>query len=267
MRDDDRRPALRELPKALEDGVLGLGVERRRRLVEDEDVRLLAHEGAREGDLLPLAAGELRPVLEPAPERRVEPAGERRHEVARAAALDRALDPRSSPRCSTLPKPTFSRTLSWYWLKSWKTTPKRARRASVPVAKVAAVEEDATLGRLVEARQELDERRLARAVLADEREALALRDREVDVPERPRLLARVAKADVLEDDAACGPAAGAGAARGRSGGAELGAIAGTRRGSTCRGCARRWRRSPRAPIGTPAAPAGTRRRTASCCRA
>ena len=94
VRDDDRRAALGELAEALEDGVLGLGVERGGRLVEHEDVGLLAHEGARQRDLLPLPAGELGAVLEPAPERRVEAARERRHELGRAPARRRALDPR-----------------------------------------------------------------------------------------------------------------------------------------------------------------------------
>src|SRR5687768_12862638 len=47
VRDDDRRPSGCELLEALEDRVLRLGVERRRRLVEDEDLGFLAHEAAR----------------------------------------------------------------------------------------------------------------------------------------------------------------------------------------------------------------------------
>src|SRR5262249_51235954 len=42
--DEDARPPLRELTKALEDRVLGLGVEGGGGLIEDEDVRALAHE-------------------------------------------------------------------------------------------------------------------------------------------------------------------------------------------------------------------------------
>ena len=48
-----------------------------------------------------------------------------------------------------------------------------AHRRQVVVAQVDAVEQDAPLGRIVEPRQQLGERRLARAVLADERDALA----------------------------------------------------------------------------------------------
>ncbi len=128
VRDEDRGPPLRKLTEALEDRVLRLGVERGGGLVEHQDVGLLAHERAGEGDLLPLAAGQLGAVLEPAPERGVEPLGERRHDLARAAALHGPLDPRLVVPCDRrCPSPTFSRTLSWYWLKSWKMTPKRLR--------------------------------------------------------------------------------------------------------------------------------------------
>src|SRR5687768_2146465 len=44
MRDDDAGAATGEGTEAFEDGVLGLGVERGGRLVEHEDVGLLAHE-------------------------------------------------------------------------------------------------------------------------------------------------------------------------------------------------------------------------------
>src|SRR6202035_3334569 len=45
---------------ALEEGVLGLGVEGRRGLVEDEEERAVAHEAARERQLLPLSEAQLR---------------------------------------------------------------------------------------------------------------------------------------------------------------------------------------------------------------
>ena len=53
--------------KAHEDLVLGARVERRRRLVEDEHLRV-AHVGAGERDLLPLAAREIDAALEAAAE-------------------------------------------------------------------------------------------------------------------------------------------------------------------------------------------------------
>ena len=48
----------------------------------------------------------------------------------------------------------------------------------VVLAQVVPVEQDASLVRVVQPRQQLDERRLARAVLADQREHLARVQRE-----------------------------------------------------------------------------------------
>src|SRR5437870_10277210 len=77
----------------------------------------------------------------------------------------------------------------------------REEIVAIPIAEVAAVEEDAAFGRLVETRDELHERRLARAVLPDEREALTARQEERDVAEHPLLRARILEAHVLEADA------------------------------------------------------------------
>ena len=49
--------------EALEHLELGARIERRRRLVEDQHLRL-AHVGARDRDLLPFAAGQVDAVLE-----------------------------------------------------------------------------------------------------------------------------------------------------------------------------------------------------------
>ena len=49
----------------------------------------------------------------------------------------------------------------------------RAKREEVVLAQIVAVEQDAALVRIVEAREQLHERRLAGAVLADQRKHLA----------------------------------------------------------------------------------------------
>src|SRR5204863_9363915 len=72
----------------------------------------------------------------------------------------------------------------------------------VVVSEVDVVQQDPSLGRVVEAREELRDRRLPRAVLADERDALSRRDREAHVPDRPPVAARILKADVFEQEAA-----------------------------------------------------------------
>ena len=60
-----------------------------------------------------------------------------------------------------------------------------AQRRRRPSRAGRAVEQDAPLGRLVEAGQQLDERGLAGAVLPDQRQALPARDEQVDVAQRP----------------------------------------------------------------------------------
>ena len=79
---------------ALEQGVLGLGVERRRRLVEHEHERFLAHEPAGEGDLLPLPEADLDAVLPGRSELGVEPRREAGDDVVGAGSIDRSLDGR-----------------------------------------------------------------------------------------------------------------------------------------------------------------------------
>ena len=71
----------------------------------------------------------------------------------------------------------------------------------VVVAQVAAVEQDAAFVGIVEPREQLDERGLAGAVLADQRQHLAGLQREVEVAHRPALGAGIAEADVLEHEA------------------------------------------------------------------
>ena len=62
MRDDDGRAALHHLGEGLLHPRLGLIVERRRGFVEHQD-RRIAHDGARDGQPLALAAGERDAVL------------------------------------------------------------------------------------------------------------------------------------------------------------------------------------------------------------
>ena len=62
MGDDERRPALRQLVKRVENHVLGPRVDGGGRLVEDQDGRVL-QEGARHADPLPFSEGYLRAAL------------------------------------------------------------------------------------------------------------------------------------------------------------------------------------------------------------
>ena len=208
------RPA-RQRAEALEDGVLGLGVERGGGLVEHQDVGLLAHEGARERDLLPLAARELDAVVRPLaelgaePRRRARPPPRRRRR-----APPRAIDARLLGQVRHAADADVLAHVELVLVEVLEDDADARRAASdrIPVAQVDAVEEDAPLGRLVEARQQLDERGLAGAVLPDQRHRLPVRDEEADVAQRPRAPAvrcrclscrrrRIAEADVVEADA------------------------------------------------------------------
>jgi hypothetical protein len=70
VRDEQGHLAAREVAQALEQVELGLRIERRGRLVPDQDLGV-AHEGARERDPLPFAAREVGAALEPFAEDRV----------------------------------------------------------------------------------------------------------------------------------------------------------------------------------------------------
>ena len=73
-----------------------------------------------------------------------------------------------------------------------------AQRIEIVFAQVVAIEQDAAFVRIVEAGEKLHERRLAGAVLADQREHLAGVQREAEMAYRPSLGAGIAKSDVLE---------------------------------------------------------------------
>ncbi len=176
-------------------------VERRGRLVEDQDVGI-AHVGAGDGDLLPLAAGELDAGLEAPSDELV---------VARRQALDHLVGEAAPRRFADALAivagldPADGDVLAGGQVVAHEVLEDdadvAAQRGEVVIAQVAAVEQDPALVRVVEPRQELDQRRLAGAVLADQRQHLAGPQLEGEVAHRPALGPRVAEADVFEDEA------------------------------------------------------------------
>ena len=94
MGDDERRPPLGrdDVVDGPLDDALRLGVERGRRLVEHEDLRV-ADERARDGHALLLAARQLDAAVA---DLRLEAVGERAHEVERVRELRGALDVRAA---------------------------------------------------------------------------------------------------------------------------------------------------------------------------
>jgi len=67
-----------------------------------------------------------------------------------------------------------------------------------PILEVDTAQKDAPLGRVIQARQELHQRGLARAILADDGQALSRRHAQRQSSHRPRLLAGIAEAHVFE---------------------------------------------------------------------
>src|ERR1700722_18231796 len=65
VRYQDGDAIARQRSKMFENLRLGARVHRRSRLVEYQNIRVSAHEGTRQGDLLPLATGQFLAVLEP----------------------------------------------------------------------------------------------------------------------------------------------------------------------------------------------------------
>ena len=68
-------------------------------------------------------------------------------------------------------------------------------------AQVDAVEQDLAFGRIVEARDQLDDRRLALAVFADQRHALSGAQREIEVLEDPPRRPGIGKRNVAKFEA------------------------------------------------------------------
>ena len=165
VRDDERRAAAHQ---QVERGLLhlrslGLGVERRRRLVEDQDRGVLV-DGARDRQALALAAGQFAAVVA---DDRVDALGSEAMKSVRCA-LFRACSTRA--RSISAPSATLCATLSLNSTTSWLTSANWRRSAHVPLRERRAVEQDLAAARLEEARQQVDERRLPGARRADERD-------------------------------------------------------------------------------------------------
>src|SRR5260370_19244836 len=92
VRDVNGGAAAREGTQPFEKVVLGLRVERRRRLVEQQDLRV-THERARKRDLLPLPSRKIDPMVEPLAERSVIPLWKPGYELGRAGLSAGDLDP------------------------------------------------------------------------------------------------------------------------------------------------------------------------------
>ena len=174
---------------------LRLGVERRRRLVEHENRRVL-EQRARNRQPLPLAAGE---PLSPLADHRVVAVGQRRHEVVRVRRTRRGLDRLRRRVRRPVGDVGGDRVVEEHGLLRHDAD-LRAQRRQRHVADVHAVDENRPARDVVEPRQQVDQRRLAGAAAADDGDHLAGLDVERHAAQDARLAVLVAEADVAELD-------------------------------------------------------------------
>ena len=164
---------------ALEDLGFAAHVELRGRLVEQHDAGAQPHgaERPRERDPLPLPAGEVGAARR-----------SRATSTVSSSASDRRARALPAPRESTSSGApsgaTLSRSGSSKRMKSWKTAVTRERHAGeIELAQVDAVDLDRAGLRVVEPAEQLGERRLAGAVLSDDRQRRPGGNREVEAVE------------------------------------------------------------------------------------
>ena len=204
--------SLRGAGVALEQRVLRLGVERGGRLVEHQHQRLVAHEAARQRQLLPLAERDVDALGPGRPQLRVQPRRSRsttssapaRPTAARHRRL--VVEARHVADADRLPRAELE-------AKEVLKGAGQARRATSSAdmrASGCAVDQDLTRRRLVELAEQLHERGLARAVFADDGHHRAGRQLERDVLEHQPLGAGIGERHVLQADARARNCAGHG---------------------------------------------------------
>ena len=168
VRDHERRAAAHQLAERALHGDLALRVERRGRLVEEQD-RRVAQDRARDGDALLLTARQAGAPLS------------RHGVVAVGEARDELVDPRRGRGRLDLflarAGAAAGDVLTQRRVEQERVLADHGRAAAVvgeaELAEVAPVDQDRAAVRVVEPHQQIERRRLAAARLADERDGLA----------------------------------------------------------------------------------------------
>lgn len=193
MRDDERGPALNDVVRRCLDQALVLGVEVAGGLVHDEDARV-AEDGARNTDALALAAGELDAALsDDGVVAVLRPCYELLGLCDGGSGGD--FGPRSA-RTAVLD--VFGDTAGEESNVLRHDGDLLAETALRHVAYVYTIDEDRALIGVEHAQKHVDERRLAAAAAADQRDGDSGRHAQADSLERPLLRAGVAEPDVAE---------------------------------------------------------------------
>ena len=172
--DHQHGPVLHQAIDRLLDQSLRFGVEGAGGLVEDQD-RRVAQQCPGDRDPLALSAGQ---TGAPLAQDGVVPLGELTDELGRVRRLGRGLDLLAGGVGRAVGDVGVN-TVSLRSTVSWLTTPMSARsERRLEPGERHAVEQDPTLGRIVETRQQVGERRLPRPGGPDERDHFALGNRE-----------------------------------------------------------------------------------------
>src|SRR5437763_14823336 len=199
--DEDRAPILGERLDPLEQVVLRLRVQRGGGLVEHQQLGIVPHEGAGERDLLPLPARELVALLEPAAQHGVELLGQLVDDAPRPRPIDGSLDAGALGDRLYLPEAdVFQRAELIPYEILEEDADAVAQIAGIDVAQIDAAVQDPPSAGLVQPQEELDERRLPRAVVAHQRQLPAGLDAQRRAGERGPVAARVTERDIRELD-------------------------------------------------------------------
>ena len=194
MRDDEGRPARRETLEPLQDQGLGLRVQRRGRLVQDQD-RRVAHERAGDGDSLLFTLGERDALL--AHDRVV--AIRQRHDRVVDAGQARGRHDLVEPGVRPAERDVVADAERQHERRLQDHGDLPAERRQPVLAHVHAVDEDPASGRVVEARKQAEQGRLAGACRADDRHRLARLDAKAHVAQ-DRVAARVLEGGAFPRD-------------------------------------------------------------------
>src|SRR5450755_2298818 len=190
--------AVAQILEALEHLEFRTRVERCRRLVEDQELRV-AHVGTGNRDLLPLAAGKIDSAAEALADNLIVSFRELPDELIGEAALgggDNARTVVARLDASYRDIVGGGEVVADEILKDDANV--GAHGEQVVLAKIVPVEQDAAFVRIVEPRKELDQRGLAGAVLTHQRQDLAGAQLERQSTHRPALGSWIAKTHVLE---------------------------------------------------------------------
>src|SRR5580704_5210792 len=201
MRNQQCHLSLGEFGKSLKDFVLRPGIQRRGRLVENENLRV-PQISARQRDLLPLAARKIGAALEPATQQLVVAVWQLANYAFRQALLRRRTNAEGVVLLFNAPDRDV---LARGHVVAHEVLEDDAdlfpNIFEVVIAQVHAIQQNPTTSRVIKPSEQLYDRGLPLAVFADKRDALGRPQAEADVAQNLPRLAGIVEGNVLELEA------------------------------------------------------------------